>query len=64
LELQQYTLHRDLSSWTAAIGAQVRDNRVQDEFSFIFSLTLKAFPRVGLPVDFVGTNGIGGNNRN
>lgn len=64
LELQQYTLHRDLSSWTAAIGAQVRDNRVQDEFSFIFSLTLKAFPRVGLPVDFVGTNGIGGSNRN
>ncbi len=56
LELQQYTLHRDLSSWTAAIGAQIRDNRIEDEFSLVFSLTLKAFPQVGTPVDFVGSS--------
>ncbi len=56
LELQQYTLHRDLASWTAAIGAQVRDNRqLGDEFGIVFALTLKAFPRVGMPVDFLNS---------
>ncbi len=57
LELQQYTLHRDLSSWTVGFGAQVRDNRIQEELGLVFSLTLKAFPRLGLPVDFYGGSG-------
>ena len=53
LEYQQYTLHRDLASWTASIGAIVRDNRNgRDEYGILLSLTLKAFPKVSLPVDF------------
>lgn len=52
LEVQQYTVHRDLSSWTAAFGAIMRDNRGEDEYGFIISLTLKEFPRVRIPVDF------------
>jgi lipopolysaccharide assembly outer membrane protein LptD (OstA) len=64
LQLQQYTVHRDLSSWTAALGAQVRDNGGQDEFGVVFSMTLKAFPRVGMPTDFLNatSNGFGGAN--
>ena len=56
LQLQQYMVHRDLSSWTAAFGAQIRDNGVQEELGVVFSMTLKAFPRVGMPVDFYGGN--------
>lgn len=54
LQLQQYSLHRDFDSWTAMFGAQVRDNETVKDWGFLFSLTLKAFPRLRLPVDFVG----------
>jgi lipopolysaccharide assembly outer membrane protein LptD (OstA) len=62
LRLQQYTIHRDLSSWTAALGAQIRDNLGNDEFGLVFSLTLKAFPRVGTPTDLLNptSNRFGG----
>lgn len=52
LEFQSYSVHRDLSSWTASIGAMVRDNRngVSD-FGLLFSLTLKDFPQVTIPLD-------------
>ncbi|MCB1224898.1 MAG: hypothetical protein KDK99_03715 [Verrucomicrobiales bacterium] len=52
LEYQSYSLHRDMSSWTAAIGAMIRDNRngVSD-YGLLFSLTLKAFPQVSIPLD-------------
>ncbi|MFT5469254.1 MAG: LPS-assembly protein [Verrucomicrobiales bacterium] len=60
MQLQQYTVHRDLTSFTAAFGAQLRDNGVgDDELGVVFSMTLKAFPRLGLPVDFVGNNNPG-----
>jgi LPS-assembly protein len=49
LELQQYTLQRDLGNWVAGVGFSHRDNRFQDEFGVIFSLTLKNFPSVSLP---------------
>lgn len=53
LEYQQYTVHKDLASWTASVGAIVRDNRDgENEYGVLLSLTLKAFPRVSLPVDF------------
>jgi len=53
LEYQQYTLHRDLGSWTASLGGIVRDNRTgEDEYGVVLGLTLKAFPRLSLPVDF------------
>lgn len=54
LQLQQYSIHRDFESWTAMFGAQVRDNDTVKDWGFLFSLTLKAFPRLRLPVDFVG----------
>lgn len=53
LEYQQYSIHRDLASWTASLGGIVRDNRSgEDEYGVVLSLTLKAFPKVSLPVDF------------
>lgn len=53
LEYQQYTIHRDLASWTGSLGTIIRDNRTGgQEFGVLLSLTLKAFPKVSLPVDF------------
>ncbi|MBL9154067.1 MAG: LPS-assembly protein LptD [Verrucomicrobiales bacterium] len=52
LEIQQYQIHRDLSSWTASLGAIVRDNRRgEDEYGILLSLTLKAFPKITVPLD-------------
>ncbi len=53
LEYQQYSIHRDMASVTASLGTIIRDNRNgKEEFGVLFSLTLKAFPKVSLPVDF------------
>lgn len=49
LELEQYTVHRDLGNWVAGIGFTHRDNRLDEEYGVIFSLTLKDFPSVSLP---------------
>lgn len=54
LELQQYTLHRDLGNWVAGVGLSERDNRLQQEYGVIFSLTLKEFPSVSLPFELDG----------
>jgi hypothetical protein len=51
LETQQYSIHRDLVSWTAALGAIMRDNRGEDEFGVVFTMTLKEFPQVSLPLN-------------
>jgi LPS-assembly protein len=51
LELQQYTLHRDLGNWVAGMGVSMRDNRLENEYGLVFSLTLKDFPSVSLPFD-------------
>lgn len=60
LEYQQYSVHRDLASWTASLGGIIRDNRSgENEYGVILSLTLKAFPKVSLPLDFQpGTLGV------
>lgn len=53
LEYQQYAVHKDIGSWVASAGGIIRDNRVTDlEYGLFLSLTLKAFPKVRLPVDF------------
>ncbi|MEM9284094.1 MAG: LptA/OstA family protein [Verrucomicrobiota bacterium] len=53
LEYQQYSIHRDWGAWTATLGGIVRDNRTgENEYGVLFSLTLKAFPKIQLPVDF------------
>ena len=49
IEVQQYTLHRDLGNWVAGVGVTRRDNRIQQQYGLIFSLTLKEFPSVTLP---------------
>jgi LPS-assembly protein len=49
LEIQQYSLHRDLGNWVAGVGLTHRDNRFEDEFGVIFSLSLKDFPSASLP---------------
>ncbi len=49
LEVQQYTLHRDLGNWVAGVGLTQRDNRIRQEYGIVFSLTLKDFPSVSLP---------------
>ena len=51
LELQQYSLHRDLGNWIAGLGLARRDNRLQQEYSVVFSLTLKEFPSNSLPLE-------------
>lgn len=52
LELQEYLIHRDLSSWTAALGAIARDNRGAREYGLVLALTMKDLPRVTLPLSF------------
>lgn len=49
LETVQYTFHRDLGNWVAGLGFTRRDNRLNQEYGVVFSLTLKDFPSVSLP---------------
>ena len=51
LEMQQYSIHKDLVSWTAALGAIMRDHRGVDEYGIVFTLTLKEFPQAALPLN-------------
>jgi LPS-assembly protein len=52
LEYQSYSVHRDLSSWSASIGAMIRDSRNGlSDYGLLFSLTLKDFPQVSVPLD-------------
>lgn len=53
LQYQRYMIHRDLSSWVASIGAQVRDNQGGDsDMGVLFVMTLKDAPQVTLPIQF------------
>lgn len=49
LEAQQYSIHRDLGSWTASLGFLRRDNRIKNETGVLLSFTLKEFPSISLP---------------
>lgn len=49
LELQQYTLNRDLGNWVVGLGVSSRDNRYDSEYGAVLSLTLKDFPSATLP---------------
>ncbi|MEQ1750988.1 MAG: LPS assembly protein LptD [Prosthecobacter sp.] len=52
MEFQSYSVTRDLTSWVASIGAMMRDNRNgQSEVGILFSLTLKDFPGLTIPLD-------------
>jgi len=53
LQYQRYLVHRDLSSWVASIGAEVRDNEGGDrDIGVLFVMTLKDAPQVTLPLAF------------
>jgi LPS-assembly protein len=53
-QYQRYMIHRDLSSWVASVGTQIRDSQGQAEpdFGVLFVLTLKDAPQVTLPISF------------
>jgi hypothetical protein len=54
LEEQQYTIYRDLRSWTAALSLRIRQNHdvgAKNDFTIAVTFSLKAFPRFGLGSD-------------
>jgi LPS-assembly protein len=52
LEQQRYSIYRDLTSWVASLGAVVRDNGGVKEYGVLLTFTLKAFPKLGLDLNF------------
>ncbi len=50
LELQQYTIHRNLGNWLVSAGFTHRDNRVKNEYGAVVSITLRDFPSISLPL--------------
>jgi hypothetical protein len=69
MESQSITLHRDLTSWVASLGAVVRDNgeEGEDEFAFLLTFTLKELPQLSFPFGVDqgqgGGSGLGGRSR-
>jgi hypothetical protein len=51
LEYQSYSIHRDLTSWTASLGGFMRDNRNDEEVGLLLQFTLKDFPGVRIPLN-------------
>ena len=52
LEEQRYSIYRDLSSWVASFGGVIRDNNGVKEYGVLFTITLKAFPKIGWDLSF------------
>jgi len=56
LQYQRYLIHRDLSSWVASIGTEIRDNEGGDrDIGVLFVMTLKNAPQITLPLAFSQT---------
>jgi hypothetical protein len=54
MQEQDYTIYRDLRSWTAALTARLRDDGTgPKDFTVAFTFSLKAFPRFGLGGDTI-----------
>ncbi len=64
LEYQSYSIHRDLSSWIFSLGGLIRQNRGgngSSDIGVVFTMTLKDFPQVSLPLDLdPNPSGVGG----
>ena len=56
LEEQRYSIYRDLSSWVASFGGVIRDNNGVKEYGVLFTITLKAFPKIGWDLNFDPTS--------
>ncbi|MEI8311028.1 MAG: LPS assembly protein LptD [Verrucomicrobiota bacterium] len=53
LQYQRYMIHRDLSSWIASFGAEIRDNQGGDrQLGVLLVMTLKDAPSITLPLAF------------
>ncbi|MGE9270076.1 MAG: LPS-assembly protein LptD [Verrucomicrobiales bacterium] len=50
MEVQQYTLHRDFNHFVGALGFTARDNRLDEEYGVVLSISLKEFPSASLPL--------------
>ncbi len=59
LEQQRYSVHRDLTSWVASLGAVIRNNAGVNEYGVLLTFTLKAFPKIGFDFNFDPTGGTG-----
>ena len=59
LDTQSYELHRDLSSWVAALGFVVHNNTGVNNYGVTLTFTLKDVPGVRLPVS-VDPEGLAG----
>ena len=54
LQEQDYTVYRDLRSWTAGLTFRVREHSDrEDDFTVAFTFSVKARPRFGLGSDSV-----------
>jgi hypothetical protein len=54
MQEQDYTIYRDLRSWTAALTFRVRQNQTgPEDFTIAFTFSLKAHPHLGLGKDSV-----------
>jgi lipopolysaccharide assembly outer membrane protein LptD (OstA) len=52
MQEQDYSIYRDLRSWTAALVFRLReDTNGRNDFTFAFTFSLKAHPRFGLGTD-------------
>jgi LPS-assembly protein len=57
---QTYTIHRDLSSWVAALGLNLVNNGAgKNQIALVLTFTLKDLPRFGLPINLDVGNAIG-----
>lgn len=53
MQYQRYFINRDLSSWVASLGAEVRDNMGGDqEFGLLLMMTLKDAPEISFTLPF------------
>ena len=60
LNLQQYALHRDLSSWVGSLGLNITNNGSgKMQIALVLTFTLKDLPRFGLPIKAGIGNAIG-----
>jgi LPS-assembly protein len=53
MQYQRYFINRDLTSWVASLGAEVRDNLGGDqEFGLLLMMTLKDAPEISFTLPF------------
>lgn len=57
LEYQQYSIHRDLETWTTALTLLMRDERRETNFGVLFNVSLKQFPQASLPISLTPGGG-------